>query len=98
PRRYRGVSFDRAPISELPPNAVRPVRRFTENLERNLDAGRGLWLMGDVGTGKTTLAMLISKAALDAGRTVAIYSLPRLLSELRKTFEESSDLTYLQLL
>jgi DNA replication protein DnaC len=30
--------------------------------------------------------MLVSKAALDAGRTVAIYSLPRLLSEIRDVF------------
>jgi DNA replication protein DnaC len=39
--------------------------------------------MGDVGTGKTTLAMLVSKAALAAGRTTAIYSLPRLLNVVR---------------
>ena len=39
--------------------------------------------MGDVGTGKTTLAMLVSKAALEAGRSVAIYSLPRLLALIR---------------
>ena len=44
--------------------------------------------MGDVGTGKTTLAMLVSKAALDAGRTSAIYSLPRLLNVLRDTIDE----------
>jgi DNA replication protein DnaC len=54
--------------------------------------------MGDVGTGKTTLAMLVSKAALERGRTVAIYSLPRLLNELRKTYDDSSDVGYLQLL
>jgi DNA replication protein DnaC len=41
--------------------------------------------MGDVGTGKTTLAMLVSKAALDAGRTTAIYSLPRLLNVVRES-------------
>jgi DNA replication protein DnaC len=33
-----------------------------------------------------------------AAGSVAIYSLPRLLSELRKTFDESSDMSYLQLL
>ncbi len=41
--------------------------------------------MGPVGTGKTTLAMLVLKAALKAGRSVAIYSLPRLLNEIRDT-------------
>jgi DNA replication protein DnaC len=33
-----------------------------------------------VGIGKTTLAMIVSKAALEMGRSVAIYSLPRLLN------------------
>jgi DNA replication protein DnaC len=98
PKRFRGVSFDRPPVTEIDPHVVGEVRRYVADIDARLDAGRGLWLMGDVGTGKTTLAMLVSKHALDAGRTVAIYSLPRLLSELRKTFEESSDLSYLQLL
>ena len=43
--------------------------------------------MGDVGTGKTTLAMIVSKAALEAGRSVAIYSLPRLLNLVRAAIE-----------
>ena len=46
--------------------------------------------MGPVGTGKTTLAMLVSKAALKAGRSVAIYSLPRLLNEIRDTIAPSA--------
>jgi DNA replication protein DnaC len=92
------VSFDRPPVTLIDETVVGEVRRYVADLRANLEGGRGLWLMGDVGTGKTTLAMLVSKWALDAGHTVAIYSLPRLLSELRKTFEESSDLSYLQLL
>ena len=50
----------------------------------------GLWLMGPVGTGKTTLAMLVSKSALKARRSVAIYSLPDLLRKIRKTFDDGS--------
>jgi DNA replication protein DnaC len=92
------VSFDRAPVVDMPPDVVREVRRYTEDVGDRLDAGRGLWFMGDVGTGKTTLAMLVSKAALDAGRSVAIYSLPRLLAEIRKTFDEGSQRSYLDLL
>ena len=52
--------------------------------------GRGIWFTGDVGTGKTTLAMLISKAAMEADRTVAIYSLPRLLALLRDTYQDDA--------
>jgi DNA replication protein DnaC len=83
PRRYRDVSFDRPPVTEIDPAIVTATRRFALTIDRQLDAGRGLWFMGPPGTGKTTLAMLVSNAASDAGRTVAIYSLPRLLNEIR---------------
>jgi DNA replication protein DnaC len=43
--------------------------------------------MGDVGTGKTTLAMLVSRHAIEAGHSVAIYSLPRLLARIRRTYD-----------
>ena len=98
PRRFRDVAFERKPVVDMDPGVVRAVKRYVEDVDGNLDAGRGLWLMGDVGTGKTTLAMLISKAALEAGRSVAIYSLPRLLAELRKTFDADSDRSFLELL
>ena len=52
--------------------------------------------MGDVGTGKTTLAMLVSKAAVEAGRTVAIYSLPRLLARIRRTYDAEAGEPYLE--
>ena len=71
-------------IARVAPEPVLAVRRYVHEVERNLDAGRGLWLFGDVGTGKTTLAMLASQAALAAGRSVAIYSLPRLLNLIRE--------------
>jgi DNA replication protein DnaC len=98
PKRYRFTSFDAPPVTLIDPVVVADVRRFAQTIDAQLDAGRGLWLMGDVGTGKTTLAMLLSKSALENARSVAIYSLPRLLSELRKTYDEGSDLSYLQLL
>ncbi len=90
PRRYEGVSFDRAPVTDLQrsaPDQVQAVRRYALAIERNLDEGTGLWIQGDVGTGKTTLAMLVSKAALEAGRSVAIYSLPHLLNRLRASLD-----------
>ncbi|HYB26956.1 MAG TPA: ATP-binding protein [Solirubrobacteraceae bacterium] len=85
PRRYRDAAFDRYPVTDMEPPVVAATRRFAQNIDEHLSAGRGLWFMGPVGTGKTTLAMLVSKAALEAGRSVAIYSLPRLLNEIRET-------------
>ena len=98
PRRFlRETSFDRNPVRELDPLVLEDVRRFVRNVADNVAAGRGRWFYGDVGTGKTMLAMLISKAALDAGMSVAIYSVPRLLAEIKETYEESSTGSYMDL-
>lgn len=97
PARYRGVSFDRPPVTEIDSSVTTAIRRFVEDLDENLAAGRGLWLVGDPGTGKTTLAMLVSKAALEAGHTVAIYSLPYLLARIRRTYQaEAGEDSYLE--
>jgi len=93
PRKYRGVSFERPPVSDIArvaPEQVRVVRRYVQRIDEQLDAGRGLWLWGDVGTGKTTLAMLASQAALEAGRSVVIHSLPRLLNLIRNAIESEA--------
>jgi DNA replication protein DnaC len=92
PSRYRGVSFDRPPVSDMARDlqtkaAVGAVSSYIGELDDRLDTGRGLWLFGDTGTGKTTLAMLVSKSALEAGRSVAIYSLPKLLAHIRRTYD-----------
>ena len=97
PKRFRGVGFDRQPIADMDPALTREIRQFVRGINGNLDKGRGLWLFGDVGTGKTSLAMLVSKAALDAGRSVAIYSMPRLLSDIKETYEDRSEQSYMEL-
>jgi DNA replication protein DnaC len=98
PRRYQGVSFERPPVTLMEPNVVRAVRRYVDTLEERLAAGDGVWFMGDVGTGKTTLAMVISTEALRQGHSVAIYSLPKLLGLLRETFQEESEASLATLL
>jgi DNA replication protein DnaC len=95
PDRYRDVAFDRFPVTEIDPQIVAATRRFADRIDEKLDAGRGLWFMGPVGTGKTTLAMLVTRAALQAGRSAARYSLPGLLSQIRKTFENGSHIDLL---
>jgi DNA replication protein DnaC len=97
PKRYRGVSFDRQPVVDMDPYVVQRVRQFVRRIEKNLDEGRGLWFFGDVGTGKTSLAMIVSKAALEAGRSVAIYSVPRLLADIKETYEADADRSYAEL-
>ncbi len=94
PRRYQGASFDRPPVTDMERDmasrhVVQATRDFTENLDKNLAAGRGLWLMGNTGTGKTTLGMLVAKAALAAGKTVGVYFTPKLLTRIRQTYQEA---------
>jgi DNA replication protein DnaC len=90
PKRFREVSFEREPVASMNGALIREVREYVRAIGERLDEGRGLWFTGDVGTGKTTLAMLVSKAAMEADRTVAIYSLPRLLGMLRDSYHEDA--------
>ena len=94
PKRFREVGFDREPVISIlraNPHIVPEVRAYASHISARLSEGRGLWFVGTVGTGKTTLAMLISKLAMEADHTVAIYSLPRLLAMLRDTYDDASD-------
>jgi DNA replication protein DnaC len=97
PKRFRGVGFDRQPIADMDKGLLTPVRAFIRNIDDNLEEGRGFWFFGDVGTGKTSLAMLVSRSALEAGRSVAIYSMPRLLADIKETYEDRSERSYMQL-
>jgi DNA replication protein DnaC len=91
PARYADIGFDRYPITEIDPTAtVAATRRYVARLDENLDKGRGLWFMGPNGNGKTTLALLVTKATLDSGRSAARYTLPDLLRKIRNTFSTDS--------
>ncbi len=94
-RRFLEVSFDREPIVSLDPVVLRQVRAFVRSIEENLDDGRGLWFDGPVGTGKTSLAILIAKAAEQARRSYAVYPVPRLLAEIKRTFDRDASDSYL---
>src|SRR5690348_8559261 len=59
PRRYQGVSFDRPPVADMARDmtsrfVVEACREYVASLDANLAEGRGLWLMGNTGTGKTS--------------------------------------------
>jgi DNA replication protein DnaC len=98
PKRYRAISFEHSDVIDMErrcPTQVREVRQFVSNIGANVDAGRSLWLTGGVGTGKTALAMIVSKAAIDAGRSVAVYSCPRLLSVIRESIDSGGVLAFL---
>jgi DNA replication protein DnaC len=94
-RRFLEVSFEREPVVSIEPALLRRVRAFTRDIEKNLETGKGLWFDGPVGTGKTSLAILVAKAARDAGRSYAVYPVPRLLAEIKRTFDRDASDTYM---
>jgi DNA replication protein DnaC len=94
-RRFLEVSFEREPIASLDPVVLRRVRAFVRSIGEHLDAGRGLWFDGPVGTGKTSLAILVAKAAKDSGRSFAVYPVPLLLAEIKRTFDRDASDNYL---
>ena len=97
PKKFRGVSFDRRPIVDLNPDVLRRVRGFINEIETNIDAGKGLWFGGDIGTGKTSLAMLVVLAAEQANRSTLVYPITRLLAEIRDTYNNEHGASYMQL-
>jgi DNA replication protein DnaC len=87
PRKFADVSIESLANDGVDSTALGVVRDFVGDLDSRLERGRGLWFRGDVGTFKTALAMLVSKSAIEAGRSVAIYFLPKLLAEIRATYD-----------
>jgi DNA replication protein DnaC len=101
PKRFANLSFEREPIPSIErvaPDAVRAVRRYCDRVGEMLDRGEGMWFLGSPGTGKSHLAYLISQHALAAGRSVAIYTGPRLLDEIRRTYGEEDSGSTLDLI
>jgi DNA replication protein DnaC len=96
-RRFLEVSYEREPVVSIEPALLRRVKAFTRDVERNLDQGKGLWFDGPVGTGKSSLAILVAKAAKAAGRSYAVFPVPRLLAEIRRTFDRDASDSYLGL-
>jgi DNA replication protein DnaC len=95
PRRYMDLSWERHPLTQLtqdPLNAssVRKVKRFCTDIGRNLEEGRGLWLMGHTGTGKTTLGYMVAAAATRAQHSVLSFNAVALLNRVRMTFNPDS--------
>ncbi len=101
PKRFQNLSFEREPvpsIERVAPHHVRIVRRYCSRIGEMLDRGEGMWFLGSPGTGKSHLAYLISQHALEAGRSVAIYTGPRLLDEIRRTYGDEDSGSTLDLI
>ncbi len=94
PRRYMDLSWERYPLPQIAqePNtdSVRLVKRFCTDIHQNLAAGKGMWLMGHTGTGKTTLGYMVAAAAARTQHSVLSFNAVALLNRIRATFDSDS--------
>lgn len=90
PARFQGKSLadlDWAAIQ--PPDLVGGLRDYAERIEQYGEAGIGMVLYGNVGNGKTHVAIGIGKIACGLGYTVAFASLADLLDGLREEYDHA---------
>jgi DNA replication protein DnaC len=96
PSRFQNLSFDALPLSGIAENhgtAAAHIRRYTARIEENVRAGRGLWLLGNKGTGKTTLAYYVAQQARATGLSVLTRNTTDLLNELRESYKPDAQPT-----
>ena len=73
-------------LSEIPDDVTYKdfIVQYTDEIAANIQAGKGLFLWGDYGTGKTGIAAIICKAALNKGYVplwIAAESIPSYMCE-----------------
>lgn len=86
PKRYYDMSFawlkQNGTFPKENAEAYRIVNEYRQNLEENLNNGKGLILRGPAGTGKTSLGVCLLKEALEIGRGCLMISMPNLLDNM----------------
>lgn len=91
-KRMRGYSFSNFDPFANPPStteAVEKVQRYLGNWEENREAGRGLYFCGDVGAGKTHLAVAVMNELISRKRIPSLFvTVPELLDNLRGAYNE----------
>lgn len=90
PRRFRNMSLDRFPLNFLPEDVRTQLSAYVDALEENISAGRGLWITGPTGSGKSAAAAMIVSEVNDRPELggAAFEHTPVLLDRIRRTFSD----------
>ena len=84
PPKYLKCTFDNFKVNKDNRHPLKICKEYAE------DPDSSLFLYGPYGTGKTHLAVAITRELLQKGREVIFISVPRLLFEIRKAFKEDT--------
>ncbi len=90
-RRMRGYTLAnfRPTISPSASRARMRVDAYLENWEKNREAGKGLYFCGDVGTGKTHLAVAVMNELIQRKRVPSLFvTVPEFLDNLRGAYND----------
>jgi len=83
-----GLDNFRPMVSESTQRAVAKVTDYIMGWDENREAGRGLYLCGGVGTGKTHLAVAVLNELIRKKRVPSLFvTVPELLDNLRGTYD-----------
>jgi len=77
-KRYWEVEFDTLPQAIRESNGYQKARYYASHLPDALNQGRGWWLFGKNGVGKTSLLICILKEALRQGHSALLVEAPEL--------------------
>ncbi len=90
-KRMKGYTLGnfRVIVSNTAARARMKVDEYLENWEENRETGRGLYFCGDVGTGKTHLAVAVMNELIARKRVPSLFvTLPELLDNLRGAYND----------
>jgi DNA replication protein DnaC len=89
-KRMKGYTLDNFDPYANPPStmkAVEKVEEYLNNWDENREIGRSLYLSGDVGTGKTHLAVAVMNELIRKKRVPSLFvTVPELLDNLRGAY------------
>ena len=94
---YHSATIESIPLAGLPDPDEEPrsiVRSYTDSIDANISAGRGLYIQGGVGTGKTSIITLVAYAAASAGHSVAYWYAGELFNRLHRDDQEAIAAAY----
>lgn len=79
-------------------HALEAAKEFAHNFGHHANAGTWLLFMGGVGTGKGHLCAAIINELISQGYTSLYIKMPKLLRQVKDTFNKNSDVTQTQIL